>query len=88
MGFLNPLEHAVGGCWPGLDRISPCLYLGCCSFDPLAGFLQLAGSFLCFRVFVVVFSGSLCILKAVFSCGGFHPGVAVVQLHKEKNGLG
>jgi len=58
MGFLNPLEHAVGGCWPGLDRISPCLYLGCCSFDPHAGFLQLVGSFPYSGAFVVVFSGS------------------------------
>lgn len=57
-GFLNPPEDVVGGCWPALDRISPCLYLGCCSFDPQAGFLQLPGSFLHFEVFVVVFSGS------------------------------
>lgn len=85
MGFLNPVERAVGGCWPGLDRISPCLYLGCCSFDPHAGFLQLAGSFLCFGVFVVVFSHSL---VAVVSCRGLYPGVAVVQLYEEKDSLG
>lgn len=55
MGFLTPPEQC--GCWPGLRGISPSLYLGCCSVDPRC-VLQLVGSFLCFRAFVVVFSGS------------------------------
>lgn len=84
MGFLNPLEHAVGGCWPGLSRISPCLYLGRCSFDPLAAFLQLVGSFRWFLVFVV-FSGSPSSLQAVVSHGGLCPGVVVVWLYEEES---
>lgn len=29
-----------------------------------------------------------CILKAVVSCGGLYPGIAVAQLHEEKDSLG
>lgn len=89
MGFLNPPEHAVGGCWLRLSRISPCLYLGHFSFDPVAGFLQLAGSFLCFVVFIVVFSGRpRLLLQAAVSHGASYPSAVVVWLYKEKGGLG
>lgn len=65
--------------------ISPSLYLGRCSVDPHAGFLQRVGSFLCFGAFVVVFSGSPHhILEAAVSCAGLSPGAAA----EEKERLG